>query len=111
MLGVDRPQPPELHRELSLALHTAVASMLDEEMVGEARRKLDQWLAQGGSSAPLLLRWREILFLPLDEIRGWLTDGSEEAAWLRKASPFAGALPPRERENIIRDTRRRLGRR
>lgn len=99
---------PDLHFELSLALHEAVARRLDEKMVAGARRKLDEWLRRGTSSAPLLERWRELLDLPLDQLRAWLTDPSEEAAWLRKASPFAGALDPRERENIIRQTRARL---
>jgi len=54
---------------------------------------------------------RDILSLPLDEIRAWLTVRSEEADWLRKASLFAGVLPPRQRESIIREIRRRVERR
>ena len=103
--------PPELHRHLSLALHAAVASALDEEVVQKARRQLDRWLGQGANAGPLLQRWSDILSLSLEEIRTWLTMRSEEADWLRKASPFAGVLPPRQRESIIRETRRSLERR
>jgi hypothetical protein len=96
----------DLHFELSLALHTAIARRLNEELLEGARRLVEKWLEKGSSSTPLLERWRTILALPIDEVRAWLTDRSEEAAWLRKASPFAGAIPPREREKILQDTRR-----
>jgi hypothetical protein len=101
--------PKDLHYELSLALHEAVGRRLDEEVLARARHKTEEWLARGGSARPLLERWRQILDRPLDEIRRWLTDPSEEAAQLRKASPFAGALPPRERERIMREFRQRAG--
>lgn len=119
MLGVvafdeARPQrvageeAPDLHFEMSLALHKAVAARLDDEMVARARCRTMEWLNRGGTGTALLARWREILELPLEDVRTWLTDPSEEAAWLRKASPFAGEIAPREREQIIRETRRRL---
>jgi hypothetical protein len=94
-----------LHYDLSLALHTAVAARLDEKTIERARGHLETWLARGGPTTPLLLRWRDILRRPLDEVRVVLTDPGEEAAWLRKASPFAGVLPPRERERIVRRLR------
>ena len=100
---------PTLHYDLSLALHGAIASALDAEMVDRARRLLTKWLERGGPSAPLLSQWRDVLELPLDEIRAFLTNPSEHAAWLRKASPFAGMLDPRERERIIRSVRRQTG--
>jgi hypothetical protein len=98
----------DVHFELSLALHSAIASILDEEILELARGRVDAWLKKGGSSVPLLERWRMILALPIESVRAVLTDRSEDAAWVRKASPFAGILPPRERERILRQTRRRL---
>ena len=100
----------DLHSELSLALHAAVAQRLPSqpEVLDRARRKIDEWLADGGSSSPLLKRWSEILALPPQQIAAVLTERSEEAAWLRKASPFAGALDPRERERILRAVRQRF---
>jgi hypothetical protein len=100
----------DLHLEQSLALHTAVAHRLrsQPEVLDRARRRIDEWFADGGSSTPLLLRWRVILALPPEQIAAVLTERSEEAAWLRKASPFAGALASRERERILREVRRRF---
>ena len=101
-----------LRREISLALHAAVASRLagDPEILGRARARIERWLTNGGASAQLLLEWRAVLQRPTGEIRHLLTERSEHADWLRKASPFAGELPPREREHILRDVRARRGR-
>jgi hypothetical protein len=96
--------------ERSLALHVAVAAKLRDhpEILARARANLDRWLAEGGRSAPLLERWREILARPAGEVAAFLTDRSEQAAWLRKASPFAGVLTPQERWRIRREVRDRL---
>lgn len=97
-----------LGAERSLALHAAVATKLlaDPEIVARARRKLEDWIARGGRSVPLWERWREILGQAPEEIARVLQDRSEEAAWLRKASPFAGALDPRQRLEVLRGLRR-----
>lgn len=101
-----------LDYERSLALHQAVAEELQRnpEILSRARRKLDEWLEHGGRSTALWLRWREILERPAEEVVALLTERSEEAAWLRKASPFAGVLSPSTRLRILRDVRRRLER-
>ena len=80
----------------------------DVESAALRRAQIDEWLADGGSSSPLLKRWSEILALPPQQIAAVLTERSEEAAWLRKASPFAGALDSRERERILRAVRQRF---
>lgn len=100
----------DLQYERSLALHTAVAERLreDPEILTRARTKLDEWLSRGGRSTPLWTRWREILNRPVDEVASFLTERSEDAAWLRKASPFAGALPPEERLRVLREVRARF---
>jgi len=100
----------DLQYERSLALHAAVAERLreDPEILGRACRKLGEWLSRGGRSTPLWMRWREVLNRPIDDIAAFLTERSEEAAWLRKASPFAGVLPPEERLRILRDVRARF---
>ena len=96
--------PTRLHDERSLALHRAVAERVldDAGVVERARQKLEEWIARGGRSASLLVRWREILERSPREIAAFLTDPSEEARWLRSASPFAGALDPRTRLAILR---------
>jgi hypothetical protein len=97
----------DIQARRSLALHAAVAKKLRRrpELLDRARAKLDEWISRGGRSSPLWLRWREILRRPREEVASFLTAESEEAAWLRTASPFAGALAPRERLRILRETR------
>jgi hypothetical protein len=99
-----------LRRETSIALHAAVAARLagNTDLLFRARARVEAWLATAGASAQLLLEWREVLKRPEDEIRCLLTERSERADWLRKASPFAGELPARERERILREVRRRI---
>ena len=99
-----------LNRERSLALHAAVATKLrrDPEILDRAREKLDEWLARGGGTTPLWKKWRVILDRPVEEVTAFLTERSEEADWLRKASSFSGALDPEERLHIFRDVRQRL---
>jgi hypothetical protein len=99
-----------LRTETSLALHAAVAERLTghPEILTRARGRIEAWLAKGDASTPLLVEWREVLRRPEEEIARLLTERSEHADWLRKASPFAGELPPRERERILIDVRRRI---
>lgn len=101
-----------LDYERSLALHEAVAEEVRRhpELVERARAKLEEWLARGGRSAPLWLRWRQLLERPAEEVAAFLTERSEDAAWLRKVSPFAGVLPTQTRLRILREVRRRLER-
>jgi hypothetical protein len=87
----------DLRIERSIALHAAVAAHLrrDPRLLDRARAKLDEWITHGGRSNELWLRWREVLNRPLEQVADFLTERSEDAAWLRKASPFAGILSPR----------------
>lgn len=95
--------------EKSLALHEAVAQRLREEpaVLDRARATLEQWLDRGGRAVPLLLRWRDVLSGSPEQVAAFLVDPSEDAAWLRSASPFAGVLDPRTRLAILRRLRRR----
>jgi hypothetical protein len=72
-----------------------------------ARARLEEWIARGGRSVSLLLRWRDVLSRSPAEVAEVLTDRSEDAAWLRSASPFAGALDPHTRLAILRQVRQR----
>jgi hypothetical protein len=100
----------DLDFERSLALHRAVAAKIADhpEIIDRAHRKLMEWLAHGGRSATLWEQWREILTRSPDEIIAFITDRSERAAWLRKASPFAGVLTPAERLQVLKSTRAEL---
>lgn len=101
-------EPTRLHYERSLALHRAVAEkvLADDRVVERARAKLEEWIGRGGRSSALLIRWREILAGSPRAIADVLTDPSEEAAQLRSASPFAGALDAKIRLAIIRQVPR-----
>ena len=95
--------------ERSLALHEEVARRLLEHpaMIDRARSKLEEWIGRGGRALPLLLRWREVLAGSPDQVAALLRDPSEDAAWLRSASPFAGVLDTRTRLAILRRARNR----
>jgi len=97
-----------LHYERSIALHRAVAEKLrrDPTVLERARSKIEEWIAHGGRSTPLFIRWREILAGTPNDITAFLVDPSETAAWLRSASPFAGVLEPQTRLAILREVRR-----
>jgi hypothetical protein len=94
--------------ERSIALHAAVAERLVEDpaILDRARRKLAEWISQGGRSVALLRRWQDILARSPREVAQFLTARTEESAWLRSASPFAGVLDPRARLEILRRVRR-----
>ena len=76
-------------------------------MIDRARSTLEEWIDRGGRALPLLLRWREILAGSPEQVAALLTDPSEDAAWLRSASPFAGVLDARTRLAILRKARNR----
>lgn len=98
----------DLTYERSIALHAAVAERLVEEpaILERARAKLAEWISQGGRSSGLLVRWQNVLARSPRDVAQFLTERTEEAAWLRSASPFAGVLAPRERLDILRKVRR-----
>jgi hypothetical protein len=101
--------PSRLDYERSLALHEAIALRLRAEpgILDRARARVEEWITRGGRSTPLLLRWREVLAGSAADVAEVLSNPSEDAAWLRSASPFAGALDPRTRLAILRQVRHR----
>lgn len=102
----------ELGEERSIAMHRAIAARLGErpELLASARRRVEQWLADGTVHARYAAAWRDLLALPLDELQAFMTDRSERARTLRSSSPFAGALDARERWRIHREAGRAAGR-
>lgn len=90
----------------SLALHRAVAGQLTErpELLDHARERVRDWLATGRVAQAWAEAWRDILAGDVDRIIAVLVDPSERACDLRQVSPFAGALDPRERWQILRQT-------
>jgi hypothetical protein len=98
-----------LAEERSLAYHREVAARLRRrpELIALARRRAQEWAAKGGREAPYAIEWLRILAGTLDEIVAQLEDPSERGRALRQATPFSGALDPRERWKLWREVRAR----
>lgn len=100
-----------LAEERSIAYHRAIAVRLGREpyVLETARRRVEGWLASAGDPPPLYARkWAEVLAGDPSSVATFLIERSELADELRQSSPFAGALSPRERWAIWRETRERL---
>ena len=105
-------RPVDLHRlaeERSIVFHRAVFEKIagDARILDRARSRVAKWLARGEPHPFYATQWARVLELPLPELGKALLDRSEEARALRQVTPFAGALPPRERWAIWRDAERR----
>ena len=105
MLGVTH----QLAEERSLALHREVARRLQDrpELLDTARERVRSWLETGCVSRYWAEAWNEALDGTLDEVIARITGLSQHARDLRQASPFAGALDPRVRWEILRRLRGR----
>ncbi len=99
-----------LGEERSLAYHRAIAGRLGRqpEVLDNARRRVEGWLRAGEEAPFYARRWAEVLDQEIPQIEAFLVERSELADELRQSSPFAGALPPRERWRLWRETRERL---
>ena len=92
----------------SIAFHRLVAERLehDPELLRTARARVEEWIASGGPVHPhWARRWQELLAQPVPEIASVLVLDEEEARDLRQNTPFAGALTPAERWQIVREVR------
>ena len=93
--------------ERSLWLHRAVADKArrDPEVLSSARERVAGWLADGSVHPRYAEAWRRLLSSRPEEVLDRLVDPGEEMCALRQCSPFAGALAPRERWQILRRSR------
>jgi hypothetical protein len=102
-VDVDRllPRPPgRTHRtaELqALAYHRLLAERLDDELVAQARRRLQRWRAARRIDPRWAEEWERVLSQPLEEIRALISADTPEGRQLRQTSPFAGELTEQER--------------
>ena len=90
-------------------MHREVARRLQDrpELLDAARERVRSWLESGGVSRYWAEAWNEALGGTLDEVIARITDPSQHARDLRQTSPFAGALDPRVRWEILRRHRGR----
>jgi hypothetical protein len=96
------------NEERSIALHQAVADRLVENpaLIGRARARVDEWLAEGRIHGIYGEAWRQLLSGPLDRLLFVLTQADDHARALRQCSPFAGVLDPQTRWRIFRESRK-----
>ena len=104
-------EPMDAHRlaeQRSLAYHRVVAERLrsDGRVLPVARARVTEWLAEGRSTH-YARQWERLLAGPLDVLCEALVADSEEGRARRQATPFAGALDPRERWRIWQTERER----
>jgi DNA-binding transcriptional MerR regulator len=85
----------------SLAYHQAVAERLNDDLIAEARDRVDRLSAGDHMHPDYAQRWREILALPMDRLAMAITADDQATRDLRQSSPFAGALNEYERRQII----------
>jgi hypothetical protein len=102
--------PHRLAEERSVAYHRVIAGRLRDrpEILDNARRRVQDWLASRENPPFYARKWAEILAGDVSAIAAFLVDRSELATELRQSTPFAGALDPRERWKIWRETRDRF---
>jgi hypothetical protein len=102
-----------LAEERSVAYHRVIAGRLRErpEILEDARQRVESWLKPGANAPFYARKWAEILAGDLPSIAAFLIERSELADELRQSTPFAGALDPRERWEIWRETRERFAER
>src|SRR5436853_3219205 len=93
-----------------IAYHGAIAERLREhpEILDMARQRVEGWLASQEGARFYARKWAEVLQGDAASIAAFLVERSELATELRQSSPFAGALRPRERWKIWRETRERF---
>src|SRR4051794_36284637 len=102
--------PHRLGEERSVAYHRVIAERLQSrpEILESARRRVQEWLDSRANTPFYARKWAEILSGDVASIAAFLVERSELADELRQSSPFAGALNPRERWSIWRETRERF---
>jgi hypothetical protein len=95
------------NEERSIALHQAVADRLREDpaLIGQARARVDAWLAEGRIHPVYGEAWQRLLSGPFDSLLALLTRDDEHARALRQCSPFAGVLDPQTRWRLLREGR------
>ena len=90
---------PDIH---ALAYHRVVAQRLDDELLRDARKRLERWKDRGRIDTGWAEEWERVLALPVPRIVKAISANSERGRALRQSSPFAGALTEHERQRIAR---------
>jgi transcriptional regulator with XRE-family HTH domain len=100
----DRPLTVKDRQSLALHLRVAERFLAEPDQVREsARRNLERLypIHRSGHSDDYLDTWRRLLDGSPNDLLDALTSTEQRARDLRQASPFAGVLPPDERELVL----------
>lgn len=93
----------------SLLMHARIADLLergDHSPITLARENLDRWRQREGELSRAQSEWLDILDWPLPRMLALLRDpNGQEAIRLRGTSPFAGALEPKLRIELLHEAR------
>ena len=99
---------PKLTREdkRSLAYHSEIASRLNANLIERAKAHLHKLKAMHKGPIGLFLTWESWLQLPIESLKTQLLDYGLHARDMRQVSPFAGALSPQDRVQILKRFRK-----
>jgi hypothetical protein len=104
-----RPRRHRIPELQSLAYHRLVGERLDDRMVEDARRRLQQWRDRKNVHPTWVEAWENVLSKPLGEIVRTIGADSKRASELRQTSPFAGVLSEQERRRLVNGVEQRFG--
>ena len=86
----------------ALAYHRLVAERLDEQLVEQARRRLQRWRTNRRVDPRWVDEWERVLAMPLARIKKAIGANTTKARELRQTSPFAGVLSEHERRRLAK---------
>ena len=86
----------------ALAYHRLVAERLDEQLVEQARQRLQRWRTERRVDPRWVDEWERVLAMPLGRVKRALGADTTKARELRQTSPFAGVLSEQERRRLAK---------
>jgi excisionase family DNA binding protein len=101
LLPSDRQRNHRVAELQALAYHRLVAERLNDEMVRQARQRLDQWRRANRIQTRWVDAWNSALAMPLDDLARLISADTAESRELRQTSPFAGVLNEQERRRLV----------
>jgi len=98
---------PYPHPDRTQRLVDAYCRRVAEELAADPARVTAKAAANLERMAPhchprLIAAWRAVLARPAADLAAFLVSDEPAAAELRRNNPFAGVLPERERQDIVR---------
>ncbi|WP_049793390.1 MerR family transcriptional regulator [Conexibacter woesei] len=99
--GVHADGPHRAAELRALAYHRAVARLLDDELVADARDRIRRWREERRIHPRYADHWETLLERPRDAIARELGADEPHLRDLRQSSPFAGTLDEATRRRVL----------